>query len=463
MLAEEKKGKLKKFLTALGDNELRALTRAIEYGRSISIEDIPSDDILELIRPALADLQPEHLPKLPRVLCEPCEDFFISFPPDVKRPGQVPRSIIGTFTEMTRQLLGQTADNREQEMIAAFVAGDWSSLNDLKMQFWTDVAEVWDTRFEKGVDEELRKSLGGSDGVENLKEAVQCVAEVEQILMVRESMAAKPVVKLSSKQMEELASTLEEANQNLKSSGVVLWTIFRRLTKASSIFALFSRLDRSKAAWGKGHSEARETIEQAFLTENDDRAKDLISALKGHKISADHIFSELDSYLDEAEHAKSGCSASNKVAAKEQTTARIRSLSTLVEKQVLKSVNPSVSAAVGALTNMLASPEREPEELETMIKQAEYAAKAFSKSRRVIDSIGVRTSYETARKDLTKTLQVTEDRMKHWVDEVHKRNEEPSLEYILYFCRIVEMVLGPGPARNAQMRLTSSGQRSVAA
>ncbi len=464
MLAEDKKEKLKKFLAALGDNELRTLTQTIEYGRSLSIDDIPSDEILDLIRPALSDLQPEHLPKLARVLCEPCEDFFISHPQDVKRPGQIPRRIIAQFEEVTRELLDQTAGRHEQEMIAAFVSKDWSELCELKKKLWAEAAEAWEKRLSEGVDEAFRKRLSGEDGVENIREAVTSLGAAQQIIEVRKVMPKKPTLALSTDQTEKLGLILETAMEEApEACGIILWTIFRRLKKASTIFQLFLRLDRSKTPWGTSLIKARQTIELTFLGENDERAKDLIEALKSNKTSADHIFRELDHYLKEADSAKTACSATNRAAAKEQTTARVRSLSSLVEKQVLKNVNPSVATAVNSLSELLANPQENPDELAQQIAKAEYAAMAFAKSRNVIDNIGVRTAYETARKDLTKTLKVTEDRMKRWVDEVQAKNETPNREYLLYFCRIVEMVLGPGPARDTQRRLIPSSQIANAA
>lgn len=457
-LNDAKREKLKRFLVALGDEELRALTRTIEYGRSLSMDDIPSDEILGLLRPALADLQPQHLPTLARVLCEPFEDFFISYRPDVKRTGQIPRAFIAPFTAETTALLGEESEKTEQAMVAAFVAQDWKDLKQRKADLWLHSCKAWKAQLDQGENPELIKRLGGTDGMDSLQEAIASHAAAHSILEIRRLMPKKPTHDLNGPLTEALSGALEQATTVSPGAvGIVVWTIFRRLRKGSSILPLFGRTDQSQVAWSDSFNDARREIEEALLAENDESAQVLIRAMKANKVSTDHIFEELERYLDEADNAQEGCSAHTRVKARDQAKARIKSFSGLVEKQVVKGVNPAVSSAVDSLAELLASAAEAEGEVEDIIRKSELAAKAFARSRRVVERIGIRASYEGEKKELVKTLQRTEDKIKDWLDKSNAREEGGvAFENIIYFCRIVEMILGQKQARDTEHRLLSA-------
>lgn len=457
-LTENKRDKLKRYLVALGDEELRMLTRTIEYGRSLSMDDIPSDEILGLLRPALAELQPQHLPTLSRVLCEPFEDFFITFRPDVKRTGQIPRNFIAPFKDETAKLLDGEGEAAEQAMVAAFVAQDWEDLAARKRALWVQSTKAWKTSLSAGEDADLTKRMGGTDGMDSLNEAIASLAAAPSILQVRKIMPKKPTHDLNSGQTEDLVAVLEQANTISPGAvGIVVWTIFRRLRTGSTILPVFGRADKSQVTWAASFNDARREIEEALLAENDESAQILIRAMKANKVSTDHIFGELERYLDEADNAQEGCSALTKGKAKEQAKARIKSFSTLVEKQVVSSVNPAVSSAVDSLAELLASAGEAEGEVEDIIRKSELAAKAFARSRRVVERIGIRASYEKEKKELVKTLQRTEDKIKSWLDKSNAREEGGvGFENIIYFCRIVEMILGQKHARDTEHRLLSS-------
>lgn len=274
MLSNDKRDKLKSLLLGLDTQGLRALTRAIEYGRKVSETDLPSDEILDVIRPALAGIHPEHLPSIPRVLCEPCEDLFVPQEEgEEKWPGHIPRSIIAPYTAATRELVGKKIDGMEQRMMAAFLSQSWDELSQLKAEFWSNSAAAWMKKIEAGVDDSFREQFGGPAGIDNIKEVILCLRASEAILAVRRIQPNKPSGSLDGGQLRTLVELLERIATSARgNTGVVLLTAFRRLRDPASIQPLLDRMSKSTVTWPASATGAQAAIE-AILAEADAESK----------------------------------------------------------------------------------------------------------------------------------------------------------------------------------------------
>ncbi|MEQ8443177.1 MAG: hypothetical protein RIM33_13905 [Alphaproteobacteria bacterium] len=262
MLSPDKRDRLKSFLLGLDAQELRSLTRTIEYGRQISEGDLPSDEILKVIRPALSGIHPEHLPTVPRVLCDVCEDLFVPGEEEEKRPGHIPRSIIQPYTNATRSLVGASIDKMEQGMLAAFVSKSWDELAVLKADFWAYCSQAWLAKISAGVDDAFRAQFGGPDGIENLKEAVLCLRASDSIMTVRRILPEKQSDAMDAAQLTAMIERIEMvATSSPGDTGVVLWSAFRRLRDPQDVKPLLERMSLSTVAWPSSATAARDGIE----------------------------------------------------------------------------------------------------------------------------------------------------------------------------------------------------------
>ena len=462
-LSPSQQKKLQKFLIALGDSELKSLTRALEFGRTMDMEGLPLDEIMEMIRPALQELRPIHIPTLARTLCEPAEDFFVNAKPDVKRPAVIHRSFIQPFVAHSRQLADGALDRLEAEMLTAFKDAQWSALDAKKRETWALALSLWKPVLEQAERsdkqaKELRAALGGSDRLEEVQEAVRAIAAAEGILELRALHPTKPIGKLKKPLADQAVDVLIRAsNETPQAADMVLWTLFRRLRTPGEITILFTAMDAQRTIWATCLATARAEIEGALLLENDAAAGELVTAIKRGKLSADSLFDELERFLAEADAVKDACTKENKQVAKEKTTSHIRALSTVVERSVVTNANKNLNAALGDIVTVVKTGQESTHEIEQAIKKAEYIAAAFRRARSVVDRIGARSSYERERAAIETSMRTAEDVLKRWLDQ--NPGDDPDgrkREYILYFCRIVEMISGPKAADSTRRRLFTS-------
>ncbi|MEQ8604148.1 MAG: hypothetical protein RIB45_12600 [Marivibrio sp.] len=459
-LTQSQQKKLQKFLIALGDSELKSLTRALEFGRTMDMDGLPLDEIMEMIRPALQELRPIHIPTLARTLCEPSEDFFVNAKPDVKRPAVIHRSFIQPFVAHSRALADGALDRLEAEMLTAFKDADWAALEAMKRETWAKAGALWRPALEEAERNDkkavaLRTALGGADRLEEVREAVRAIAAADGVLAVRALHPTKPIGKFKKPLADQAVDVLIRAsNETPQAADMVLWTLFRRLRTPGEITVLFAAMDVQRTIWATCLATARSEIEATLLAENDAAASELVSAIKRGRLSADTLFDELERFLGEADAVQDACTKENKQIAKEKTTGHIRALSKVVERSVVTNADRNLNAALSDIVSVVKTGQETTAEIEHAIKKAEYIAAAFRRARGVVDRIGARSAYERERAAIETSMRTAEDVLKRWLDQ--NPGEDPDgrkREYVLYFCRIVEMISGPKAADSTRRRL----------
>jgi hypothetical protein len=457
-ISEDKLKRLQQFLVTLGDGELHALTRAIEYGRSHNFQDIPAAKILEMIRPALVEIRPKHIPTRDRVLCEPCEDLFISYMPDVKREALIERKSITPFVKKTHALLGDKLDAVEKEMIEDFKMQRWNELELRKSELWELADEVWRAELAAKKSGEARKALlvelGGTDRYEDILEAVACLQVANSIRDVRLLYPNRPIVRLKKELVEALVAVLSEANDaKPEAAEMVVWTIHRRLKTKTDIMTIFRSMDATKTVWCDGIQQVRDRIEKSLLQELDATADDLATAIKRGRIAPDALFNELETYLDEMDRLKSSTSRGNAEATKAAALRHIRSISSLVDETVIRSAKKTVTPTIETLLTLVESGSEFTDDVLDMIEKAERIALSFKRVDGIADRIGAKSSFERERQVLDKMLIGSENRLKLWLDQNHASKPELAEESVLYFCRLIEIVSGSKRAKDAKHRL----------
>lgn len=261
MLTDDKREKLKALLLGLGEAELRSVVHTVEAGRRVPGIDLPSDEILNILRPSLAGLRPSHLPTASRVLCEPCEDLFVAEPQGERRLGRISRALIAPYTAATAEMLGTAGEGAERRMIDAFRSEDWEGLAGLKADFRKLSVDAWSKRIAAGVDDAFRARFGGPDGIEALREAILCLRAAESIAKIRRVLPIRPAPAPDAGDWDILITMLEMTNTASPSTtGVAVWTIFRRLRDPMAIEPLLERMDRSTVHWSPSAVAAREAV-----------------------------------------------------------------------------------------------------------------------------------------------------------------------------------------------------------
>ena len=457
-ISDAKLKRLQQYLVTLGDGELHALTRAIEYGRTVNFQDIPAAKILEMIRPALVEIRPKHIPTSDRVLCEPCEDLFINYVPDVKREALIERKSIAPFIKKTQALLGAQLDAAEKAMIEDFKNQRWSDLEIRKAELWALADEAWRAEFAAKKSGEAQKALlielGGTDRYEDILEAAACLHVAASIRDVRLLYPNRPIVRLKKDMVDAFVSVLSQANDGSpEAAEMVVWTIHRRLKTKTDIMTVFRSMDVTKTVWTAGIRQVRDRIEKSLLQELDSTADDLATAIKRGRIAPDALFNELETYLDEMDRLKGSASKGNIDATKATALRHIRSISALVDETIIRSAKKTVTPTIETLLNLVESGTDLTDDMLDMIENAERIALSFKRVNGIADRIGAKSSFERERQVLDKMLIASENRLKLWLDQHHAANPELAEESVLYFCRLVEIVSGSKRAKAAKHRL----------
>ena len=120
----DKAKKLQQFLGRLSSRQATAVARGVETERAMGEPTLPSETILEALRPQLRQAGAKRVPTLKRLACIAFEDFLTDRDDDPRLPGIIARAAVDPWWRALRRMAGAEIDAFEAELKELVKRGD---------------------------------------------------------------------------------------------------------------------------------------------------------------------------------------------------------------------------------------------------------------------------------------------------------------------------------------------------
>lgn len=124
----DKAKKLQQFLTRLSSRQATAVARGVETERALGEKSLPSEAILEALRPQLRQTGAKRVPTLLRLACGAFEDFLTDRTDDPRPPGVIARAAVDPWWRALLHVAGTEIAGFEAELKAMVARGDEASM-----------------------------------------------------------------------------------------------------------------------------------------------------------------------------------------------------------------------------------------------------------------------------------------------------------------------------------------------
>ena len=161
----EKKEQLRDALGRLSLTQAARLAHALELQRSLGTETLPTETVLEGVRPLLRDARPGRAPSVGRLVCSGFEEFLSDHDDDPRIEGLIPRRSIRPWWTAARYVAADQITALTQQLRTLLASNPSASLDafrDAVQQAAAGWAAAIDARLEKPKrDPQLVKLLAG--------------------------------------------------------------------------------------------------------------------------------------------------------------------------------------------------------------------------------------------------------------------------------------------------------------
>ncbi|MGO8915897.1 MAG: hypothetical protein ACLQJR_08320 [Stellaceae bacterium] len=123
-MREDKAKKLKQVLGKLSARQATAVARGLETERALGQETLPSETILDALRPQLRQAGAKRVPTLCRLACNMFEDFLSDRRDDPRPPGMIARATIDPWWRAMQHVAGAEIREFEAELKQLVARGD---------------------------------------------------------------------------------------------------------------------------------------------------------------------------------------------------------------------------------------------------------------------------------------------------------------------------------------------------
>lgn len=111
-----KSEQLRETLNRLSVKQATALARAVELQRTLGQETVPTDLVLEGVRPKLRDARPQRIPTICRLVCTGFEEFISDRQDEPRIEGLIPRQAIKHWWSAVLHVAGKEVASLEQRL-----------------------------------------------------------------------------------------------------------------------------------------------------------------------------------------------------------------------------------------------------------------------------------------------------------------------------------------------------------
>lgn len=120
----DKAKKLQQLLGKLSSRQATAVARGVETERALGQKTLPSETILDALRPQLRQAGAKRVPTLRRLACIAFEDFLTDRDDDPRLPGVIARATVDPWWRALRRVAGAELDAFEAELKELVARGD---------------------------------------------------------------------------------------------------------------------------------------------------------------------------------------------------------------------------------------------------------------------------------------------------------------------------------------------------
>jgi hypothetical protein len=136
----DKAAQLGEVLTKLSTQEAVALARAVELARIRGKESLPTELVLNSLRPALREARAARLPDLRRLVCMPFAPFLTDREEEPRMTGRVARAAIAPWWTALQRIAGPEIGVLQTALAERFAEGGPAEIDDLARNAWAAAA-----------------------------------------------------------------------------------------------------------------------------------------------------------------------------------------------------------------------------------------------------------------------------------------------------------------------------------
>lgn len=144
--------RLRETLERLSSRKAASLAHAVELERALGQETLPTDSILEALRPQLREVRPSRVPTLCRVVTGGFEDFLTTRQDEPRLPGIFPRTVLTGWWRALLRIAPAEIKEMEDRLRGVLAANDRAALDAFAAE-----AQIAAARWTTSLIAELRK------------------------------------------------------------------------------------------------------------------------------------------------------------------------------------------------------------------------------------------------------------------------------------------------------------------
>jgi hypothetical protein len=313
----DKAAQLGEILAKLSTQEAVALARAVELARIRGKEALPTELVLNALRPVLREANAPRLPNLRRLLCVPFTHFLTDVEDDPRVPGRVARAAIRPWWAALQRMAAPEIRALEASLAERFADGGPAEIDDLARSAWA-AAAGWT----RSLVEELAKPRGDAalrqlfprtgliadvTAIAALlalaEPMVAAFAAIDQVLVAAEKLEAGRIIELTPEAVtvaKQHYLAIPEAHG--ADSGLLALGLLNRLRRPWHILRLARAL-----SWKQNDALLRQTefavVGERLILGLSNSAREIVAlaGMRGSALDCAPIAAAIADYMEESE------------------------------------------------------------------------------------------------------------------------------------------------------------------
>lgn len=435
--------KLKAFIAALPERELKSLAAKIELDRSENKFGIPHEAIMTLLRPHLAESQAPRIYTAQRILCLPFEDLLVFTDPDPKITGSIARASIMPMWNILMERIKSDWDPVAKAFLDAQIKGDEDTKRSTTSHLWSMAAQAlhdWDASLgnDPGEIRSAAKKIGGTKRLEDIREIASVLSIADVIETMKKQLPRKPILALNQDQVTVVKKLYENIMEETPGQELYLiLALIGRLSQPFPILKIFRamgpKLDDTMAT-NKNLAVAGDLVIGALekdamavadaAGEENATETDVITSAKRFAAAFKGITSNIGIRRDgEWGRRMYGCRAT---------------VSDAIENLVISTAQEVVLDALPDRGKARPSFEKFPDEEQFVI--SERRAKALGETLRIADEIGLQSACQSKVNQLRKDLEQYGAMVIERLPKVEQHRKDEAEAHLAMTVRLVELI-----------------------
>ena len=455
MVSEIQKNQLQALLSQLSEGQVEKLVSVMDVARNEKAMSASSDLIMSMLRPSLLRTKPRRLQTPLRILCDPFEDFLGPPKSGDKEITKIARTSIAPMWDWLQEIGGDAFAKTCDAFVKATNDKDEERQWIAACAIWVEAEKLIRPEITRAYSDgkynsKLAKKLGHSDRIDDLREMLELIQIGAIVEGLKKDLPAKPILKMSQKDIGLIKKSYIEASENKPGSEVwLIISVMYRLLHEAEILKVIKSLSRA----------GNDTL--ASMTDLSLVGDLVIGEVEGYITMIKNIVEQKNSDLDVMEIAKNYMSSFSQVTSnldikregdwgRRMLTSR-NNLGAYISEFILKDGTACVMGGfsmakrkMGKITSMVIDLRHAPD-IEKY-KISERRAKAIKDCSGLADRIGLKSASQAVVNELNKELEKFEDKLIDILDRVTKEENEIATKHVIMLARIQEILMGADTA-----------------